>query len=108
MHVAIRPCGRLLHGVSLGSRLYQQLLQHVVGLSPDDTLTAYLQGVYLGQDDHLGWDENVRTHLGALWKIDHQWKLSTEWVHDLRSWAENKGGVHINDDEFKFQLRVTF
>ena len=99
--------GEVSGGRDFEQEVFNTLLE-VSWTSPDDTLTAYLQGVYLGQDDHLGWDENVRTHLGALWKIDHQWKLSTEWVHDLRSWAENKGGVHINDDEFKFQLRVTF
>ncbi len=74
----------------------------------DEKLSAYLQLVYLGQDGHFGWDEDLETRLGFLWKIDNSWKLSGQWIHDFYTYSKEAGGVHFNDDIWSLQLRFTF
>ncbi len=74
----------------------------------DESFRAYLQGIYAGMDGFFGWDENIQMRLGCLWKIDNNWKLSAQWVHDFETWAEIAGGAHLDEDLFEVQLRLTF
>ena len=74
----------------------------------DEKFSAYLQLIYLGQDGHFGWDEDLETRLGFLWKIDNNWKLSGQWIHDFLTYAKEAGGLHFNDDIWSLQLRFTF
>ena len=76
--------------------------------SSDGKLQAYLQGIYLGQDGHLGWDADVQTRLGVVWKIDEKWSLSAQWIHEFYDYVEEEGGAHVPDDFFVFQVRVVF
>ena len=95
-----------------GGRDFEQsvvnTLAEVAWTSRDERVTAYLQGLYLGQDGHLGWDEDVRTRLGVLWSFHNQWSLSAQWVHDFLTYADNRAGVHLNEDTLGLQLRWTF
>ncbi len=74
----------------------------------DEHFTAYLQGIYAGQDNQLGWDETIQMRLGCLWKINKNWKLSGQWVHDFETYAEYKGGTHLDEDLLEIQLRFTY
>ena len=71
-------------------------------------VTAYLQFLYLGQDGFLGWDDDIRMRLGAVWHFAPEWNLSGQWIHDFTTYASNIGGIHQDDDVFFVQIRWTF
>ncbi len=101
----------LLGQVSGGRDFDQEVFNTIVEVnwtSPDEKLTAYLQALYLGQDGHFGWDEDVQTRLGVVWKFHHEWSLSGEWRHDYLRYLEETAGLHRNDDTWSLQLRWTF
>ncbi len=74
----------------------------------DELFTAYIQGIYAGLDGFFGWDETIQSRLGCLWTISNNWKLSAQWVHDFETYAEYKGGSHLDEDLLRAQLRFTF
>ena len=74
----------------------------------DENFTVYIQGVYAGQDGIFGWDETVQSRLGCRWAIDKNWKLSAQWIHDFETYAEFRGGLHLDEDLLQVQLRLTF
>ncbi len=101
-----------LKGEFSGGRDFEQDIFNTIletdWTSSDGKLQVYLQGIYLGQDGHLGWDADVQTRLGVVWKIDEKWSLSAQWTHEFYDYVEEEGGVHVPDDFFGFQVRVVF
>ncbi len=99
--------GELSGGRDFEQEVFNSILE-VNWTSADGKLTAYLQGVYLGQDGHLGWDADARTRAGVLWGINSKWSVSAEWTHELYRYFQEVGGTHVPDDLFSFQIRMLF
>lgn len=73
-----------------------------------EDFTAYLQAIYLGQESHVGWDEDVQSRLGFVWDIGKGWSVSGQWIHEFERYVQELGGVHIDEDSFMAQVRWIF
>ena len=97
--------------VSGGDDFEQQVFNALTELnwtSVDDVLSAYMQWLYLGQNGHLGWDENVIVRIGGVWHIDGQLEFSGYVSQDIQQYAENLNGGHLRHTTIVFQLRKLF
>ena len=77
-------------------------------INADENFTAYVQAIYLGQESHVGWDEDVQTRLGCVWDLGRGWSVSGQWIHEFERYVQELGGLHIDEDSFLFQVRCVF
>ena len=91
---------------SVGRDFNQDVFNSLIELdwtSADQKFTVYLQGIYLGQRGHRGWDEDVIARLGALWNINEHWSVSGQYSQDLETL-----GSRPEDAIFTLQMRYRF
>lgn len=91
---------------SVGRDFDQDVFNNVVELdwsSADDTVHAYVQGIYLGQRGGAGWDEDVIARLGAVWKITPHFEISSQWSQDLKTYGDRPTDANIS-----IQTRMRF
>lgn len=84
------------------------VLGEVMWTTPDEAFSAYLQGIYLGQDGFLGWTEDIKSRLGLVWKINERITLSAQWIHEFQTYINAERGPHSHEDTYTLQFRVTF
>jgi hypothetical protein len=71
-----------------------------------EQFSAYLQGIYRGQDGFNGWGKDIQSRLGLRWKISSTITLSSQWIHEFEHYESVKGGLHRPEDTFSLQLRI--
>lgn len=84
------------------------VLGEVMWTTPDEAFSAYLQGIYLGQDGFLGWSEDIKSRLGLVWNIDERITVSAQWIHEFQTHVNVERGPHSHEDSYTLQFRVRF
>ena len=91
--------------VSVGRDFNQDVFNTLVEIdwrSVDESLHAYVQGIYLGQRGS-GWDEDVVTRIGVVWAVTRHFEISGQYSQDLRTY-----GGRPTDALFGIQARMRF
>ena len=84
------------------------MLGEVMWTAPDEAFSAYLQGIYLGQDGFLGWTEDIKSRLGLVWNINESLTLSAQWTHEFQTYINVERGPHSHEDTYALQFRLRF
>lgn len=91
--------------LSVGRDFNQDVVNSLVEIdwrSADESLHAYLQGIYLGQRGS-GWDKDIEARIGMVWVLDPHFEISAQYSQDLKTYGDRP-----TDSMFTIQSRIRF